>query len=697
MNRVRSAFASASVALVLAGGAAGATVGEIAAMTREEANAASRCVVTGVVTGAFGWLGNSCVIADAADPNGPAVYVAGRLPRFPAATFVGGDRPRLGDRVEVSGLLCRLMLQPGLCANVIRKLGETDLPVPPARRLADLVSGRLNNRRARVRGVVRRVEMDGSRSAPATLVELGTPDGVLVVRLLGVSEAFASLRDAEVEAEGVVMTCFNQRAELLRPELELDSADALRVVSAAPTKSEEVGVRGGVLMWTPGGDDGHLKRMIGVVTFASPEEGFFVVQSGRAVRVYPDGASYPRVGDSVEVKGFPVLKGDCGVMESAECRVLGTAAAQPEPYRLSEDELTRLLNHEDPGELDCCDRLIAIRGRVRSVDRVQRGRLVLAVAVGTGARDLVVRFDGVLPREVEEMLLDGPLVELTGVLDVDLVRSPDTKRVLVAGEMALRLRDASDVVVVPDAAFRGRRLARRAKGVLPWLVAPLVLVVVVLLLRLFRQRSIGRAVAAERHRMAGELHDALSQHLSSARLLLFSVQQGAGAMTDGAKRSLAMMGNVLESARREVRDVVMHLQSESFVSDSPASLLKAMADGLGKMRSVRVRVNLRGLPSEMPVVEKTDLVAIVQEAITNAIKHGGAETVILVSDPLPGGGFALSVLNDGEPFDAAKALGPEAGHFGRSGLRERASRSRMALSFGSRDGFSEVRVERKGD
>ncbi len=680
------------MALAFSGEAAARTVGEIAAMSREEAHVAASCVVTGVVTGAFGWLTNSCVIADAADPNGPAVYVAGELPGFPGATFVGGARPRLGDRIEVTGCPCQLMLQPGLRADVIRKLGETVLPAPPARRLADLVSGRFNNRRARVRGVVRRVELDGSRAVPATLVELGTPDGVLVARLLDVRESFAALRDAEVEVEGVVMTCFNQRAELLRPELEMDSADSLRVVSAAPTKTEEVGSRGGVLMWTPGGDDGHLKRMVGVVTFVSAEDGYFVVQGGRAVRVCPDGASYPRVGDSVEVRGFPTLKGDCGVMDAAECRVLGRSAAQPEPYRLSADELARLLNHEDPGELDGCDRLVSLQGRVRSAERVQQGRLVLALAVDAGARDLFVCFDGDLPREVERSFADGPLVNLTGVLDVSLVRSPATKRVRVVGRMALRLRDASDVVVVPDAAFRGRRLVRHVKGVLPWLVAPLGLVVVVLLLRLFRQRSVERAVAAERHRMAGELHDSLSQHLSSARLLLFSVQQGASALTDAARRSLAMMGNVLESARREVRDVVMHLQSESFMSAAPTTLLKDVAEGLGKMRSVRVRVNLRGLPAEMPVVEKTDLVAIVQEAITNAIKHGGAETVILVSDPLADGGFALSVLNDGEPFDAEKALGPESGHFGLSGMRERASRSGYRLAFGRRDGFMEVQL-----
>ena len=305
--------------------------------------------------------------------------------------------------------------------------------------------------------------------------------------------------------------------------------------------------------------------------------------------------------------------------------------------------------------------------------------------------------DGALPASVEKALVDSPRVRLTGVLDVSLARAPDEKRIVVAGESVLRLRAASDLEILPDAAFRGRRVARCAKTVLAWLAFPLALVVVGLLFRQSRQRLVARAVSAERHRLAGELHDTISQHLSGARLLVYTVQQGTEALSAEARQALAMAGNVLEAARREVRDVVLNLQNESLLSAAPADVLRKVAVDLGRLRSVRVRTNLRGLPSEMSAVEKTDLVAIVQEAVTNAIRHGGAETVILVSDPLPGGGFALSVLNDGEPFDAATALGPEAGHFGLTGMRERANRSGFALTFGRRDSYVEVRVEKKGE
>ena len=43
--------------------------------------------------------------------------------------------------------------------------------------------------------------------------------------------------------------------------------------------------------------------------------------------------------------------------------------------------------------------------------------------------------------------------------------------------------------------------------------------------------------------------------------------------------------------------------------------------------------------------------------------------------------FVLRILNDGEPFDAEKALGPETGHFGLFGMYERARRSGLGLAF----------------
>ena len=109
---------------------------------------------------------------------------------------------------------------------------------------------------------------------------------------------------------------------------------------------------------------------------------------------------------------------------------------------------------------------------------------------------------------------------------------------------------------------------------------------------------------------------------------------------------------------------------------------------------MRIRAQLGDFPPDIVGEAKSDLIAIVQEAVTNAIRHGRARRIAILAGRTGGGRFALSVLNDGAPFDAATALGPETGHFGISGMRARAARSGFALSFARRRDWTEVRLER---
>ena len=65
------------------------------------------------------------------------------------------------------------------------------------------------------------------------------------------------------------------------------------------------------------------------------------------------------------------------------------------------------------------------------------------------------------------------------------------------------------------------------------------------------------------------------------------------------------------------------------------------------------------------------LARIVQEAAHNALSHGKARTIVItvvfVADILK-----ISIVDDGSGFDTTTAAGPDAGHFGVQGMRERA-------------------------
>ena len=108
----------------------------------------------------------------------------------------------------------------------------------------------------------------------------------------------------------------------------------------------------------------------------------------------------------------------------------------------------------------------------------------------------------------------------------------------------------------------------------------------------------------------------------------------------------------------------------------------------------RVRNMLRGIPQRIPAQLLTTILHLVEEAHTNAVKHGGARHFILVADPAPGG-FTVRLLNDGEPFDAASAPGPESGHYGLVGMRERAKRAGVRIFWETRKRWNVFRIEVK--
>ena len=54
------------------------------------------------------------------------------------------------------------------------------------------------------------------------------------------------------------------------------------------------------------------------------------------------------------------------------------------------------------------------------------------------------------------------------------------------------------------------------------------------------------------------------------------------------------------------------------------------------------------------------------------------------------------VLNDGAPFDLDRTLGPETGHYGLSGMKERALRNHLSLSWGRDGRWTYVRIAARG-
>ena len=180
--------------------------------------------------------------------------------------------------------------------------------------------------------------------------------------------------------------------------------------------------------------------------------------------------------------------------------------------------------------------------------------------------------------------------------------------------------------------------------------------------------------------MAGGSQGSLEQHLVGAGMLLQL----------GRKKEAV---EILQRAKREMRDVVWGLKNDDMMRLTPAEMIREFARSENRKGVYRVDCRLQGLPEHLDAQAMRDLSLIVREAVGNAVKHGRARKIAIAAAECVEGGWRLRISNDGTPFDPANAPGVEEGHFGIEGMKARARRLGAKLSIGASDGRTVLALE----
>ena len=187
-----------------------------------------------------------------------------------------------------------------------------------------------------------------------------------------------------------------------------------------------------------------------------------------------------------------------------------------------------------------------------------------------------------------------------------------------------------------------------------------------------------RAVAEERLRIARELHDVVAHAMS-----VVAVQSGVGAHvidTDPAeaKRILQNVKVTSREALDEMRRLLGVLRREESADDDDGSGrvlapvpgldgVEALAESL-RVAGVPVAVNVSGTRADVPPGVDLCAFRIVQEALTNVLRHAGPARAVVDVEYRPGA-VTVAVTDDGR---GASAAGPMAGGGnGLLGMRER--------------------------
>ena len=169
------------------------------------------------------------------------------------------------------------------------------------------------------------------------------------------------------------------------------------------------------------------------------------------------------------------------------------------------------------------------------------------------------------------------------------------------------------------------------------------------------QRQI--AVLADRDRIARDLHDQVIQRLFAIGLLMQSVQRQ---VPDGAQERLGRALEQLDQTISEIRTTIFKLhESPDAEPGGLRSRLLQVVEDLTAGVEIAPTVRTSGPLDTLVPVEVADHVeAVLREAVSNAVRHAGAERIDITVDA--GEDLTVEVVDDGVGMPA---------HVGRSGLR----------------------------
>jgi signal transduction histidine kinase len=198
-------------------------------------------------------------------------------------------------------------------------------------------------------------------------------------------------------------------------------------------------------------------------------------------------------------------------------------------------------------------------------------------------------------------------------------------------------------------------------------------------LRESRQAEQRNAVAAERARLARELHDVLAHTLSSLSLHLESTRVLARSkgVDDEVVERIARAVALAHTGLVEARDAVGTLRDDALPGPGQ---LAALVQDFERTSGIHSRFEQRGEPVPLPPDAQVALYRSAQEALTNVAKHAAA-TQVEVCLTWYDGRVTLRVADDGDGCGAGVTL-PGGGN-GLRGMRERAELAGGAVAAGA--------------
>lgn len=604
-------------------------------------------------------------------------------PRSPSAS-----RLQAGDTVEVEGYLTR---HRGLTSLMKHRTkfgppevslfpGDGQVLAPLKFDLDGAAQMRIDGLLSQVSGVIRHVTVPAAEGEPM-MVEISSASGHSIARLpwREPQEVLDTWLNAPVELNAVLVC----RAE---PALLPENADALLLVSSRsywkvdPQALEEVFKRAPVkaataIQATERSRVNERVHVVGTVTAAKARSWVTLRTEDGSIEVSTRQRDEFKPGQQLSIACWPQSKTGRLMLQDGVCRVLAERSP-PTAMKLEQGFFNAAMQRE----------LVEVKG-VLHRHSLPGGSPRFTLALPSGVHCVMV-WESFLQAEELHRLEAGSTVRLTGICHIDHDGSASPEQTV----LSILPRSLADIAVIHGPSWWTAERLMLAVWWLLGLVGVALPGAMIFRWQVWRQSQRIREIESqaateeERLRIAREFHDSLQQQLASAALHLETLKGALHAAPDMLPRLIDDTTAMLRHCQVEARHCIWDLRSDAAVRSSLTdSLNDWLQNRVQPDTRTRVQFTHEGVAPSLPEGTTFHLMRIAQEAVINALSHASA-TVVQVRLVNDRNRLEMLIEDDGQGFDPRFISQPRPGHFGLSGLKERAAKIGARLDLATHPG-----------
>jgi signal transduction histidine kinase len=686
---------------------------QVLSLSAEQASRGIKISIKGVVTAAEPNWGGRFFVQDSSG----GVFVEN----------ISNVQPSPGDVVTVSGVS-----YPGGYAPIIsqprwEKVGAAPLPAAKPVAIEQLMSGAEDSQRIEISGIVRNAQTTNGQLE----VELASGGyRVHVYEPIPPSIDPQSLVAAKVQVKGTAATAYNAP---LRHLVAVDVyvpflADCVVEKTAARDPFREpLTAINNIGQYHGGRSLGYRVHVKGVVTCQRKGEDVFIGDATGGLQIKSSQMLSLSSGDVIEAVGFPAVENFLPVLEDAVFRKTDEPRINVAPKNVPMEELLQGLHHADlitlkgklldrlteevpspAGESDIVKTTLVLQATnlifTAEAETLQPNSLLAAIPIGSS-----IEVSGICFLQSEE---DGKIKSLQILLPTsNNFRTITKPSWLTPQHLSIILAIAFVVIIVAtswiimvskrNSALRyliherelDQKELQKAHDTLEWRVKERTNQLKFQITARKEAEVQSKAILAERTRLAKELHDTLEQTLTGVTLQLNTVAKLFQQNPESASHHLGLVRNMLRMSRVDLRRSIWDLRSRELEEFDLSRALLISGNQIADSAGIRVEVETKGNVRPLPEVIEENLLRIGQEAITNTVKHSGADWTKIKLE-FGAQNVILEIKDNGNGFTPENCDGPNDGHFGLLGMSERAKRIGGQILITSTPGTgTTVRVE----